>query len=170
MMHPTFHITTEMMKSVLEQAFQSAVTQTDKDAARHLRNTLLGTHGAYNSLLFDILEMTAGKDRTALAEMAFLIGNASRLRTRGSTSTADQGVRHTVGPATFVPSVLLSRPSKHFVPSLSLRVGAVLDLEPVAPCNLPKSPRVELGFRPGMGPERAVSRISDRFSEFETSR
>ena len=74
MMHSTFHITAEMMKSVLEQAFQSAVTQADKDAAKHLRNTLLGTHSAYNSVLFDVLEMTAGKNRTALAEMAFLIG------------------------------------------------------------------------------------------------
>jgi len=74
MMHPTFHITTEMMKSVLEQSFQSTVPQSDKDAARHLRNTLLGTHGTYNSVVFDVLEMTAGKDRTALAEMAFLIG------------------------------------------------------------------------------------------------
>jgi hypothetical protein len=63
-----------MMKSVLEQAFQSAVTQPDKDAARHLRSTLLGTYSAYNSVVFDVLEMTAGKDRTALAEMAFLIG------------------------------------------------------------------------------------------------
>jgi hypothetical protein len=74
MMHSTFHITTEMMKSVLECAFSSAVTQSDKDAAKHLRSTLVGTHGAYSSVLFDILEMTTGKDRTGLAEMAFLIG------------------------------------------------------------------------------------------------
>ena len=73
-MHPTFHITSEMMKSVLEQALQSAVTQSDKDAAKHLRNTLIGTHGKYSSVLFDVLEMTAGKDRTGPAEMAFLIG------------------------------------------------------------------------------------------------
>ena len=73
-MLPTFHITSEMMKSVLEQALQSAVTQSDKDAAKHLRNTLIGTHGTYSSVLFDVLEMTAGNDRTGLAEMAFLIG------------------------------------------------------------------------------------------------
>jgi len=73
-MHPTFHVTPEMMKSVLEQAFQSRVTQPDKDAARHLRNTLVSTHSAYNSLLFDILEMTAGRDKTAVAQTAFLIG------------------------------------------------------------------------------------------------
>ena len=63
-----------MMKSVLECAFSSSVTQSDKDAAKYLRNTLVGTHGAYSSVLFDILEMTNGKDRTGLAEMAFLIG------------------------------------------------------------------------------------------------
>jgi len=63
-----------MMKSVLERAFQSSVTQTDKDTAKHLRTTLIGTHGTYTSVVFDILEMTAGKDRPALAEMAFLIG------------------------------------------------------------------------------------------------
>jgi len=74
MMHSTFHITTEMMKSVLERAFQSAVTQTDKDTAKHLRTTLIGTQGTYTSVLFDIVEMTAGKDRPAIAEMAFLIG------------------------------------------------------------------------------------------------
>jgi hypothetical protein len=73
-MHPTFHITTDMTKSVLEEAFQTVVTQPDKDAAKHLRNMLLGTHSAYNSVLFEVLEMTAGKDRIALAEMAFLIG------------------------------------------------------------------------------------------------
>ncbi len=74
MMHPTFHITTEMMKSALEHAFYTPVAQHDKDAAKHLRGTLVGTHSAYSSVLFDILQMTAGRDRTALAEMAFLIG------------------------------------------------------------------------------------------------
>jgi hypothetical protein len=73
MMHSTFHITMDMTKSVLESAFSSAVTQPDKEAARHLRNTLVGTHGVYSSVLFGILEMTAGKDRTGLAEMAFLV-------------------------------------------------------------------------------------------------
>jgi hypothetical protein len=63
-----------MMKSVLEHAFSSNVTLADKDAAKHLRHMLLGAHSAYNSVVFDILEMTAGRDRTALAEMAFLIG------------------------------------------------------------------------------------------------
>jgi hypothetical protein len=63
-----------MMKAVLEQAFSSAVTPLDKDAAKHLRNTLIGTHGVYSSVVFDILEMTARKDRTGLAEIAFLIG------------------------------------------------------------------------------------------------
>jgi len=73
-MHPTDHITIEMMKAVLESAFSSAVTQSDKVAGRHLRNALVETHSSYNSVVFNILEMTAGKDRTALAEMAFLIG------------------------------------------------------------------------------------------------
>jgi hypothetical protein len=73
-MHPTDHITIEMMKTILESAFSSAVTQSDKEAARHLRNALVGTHGSYNSVVFNILEMTAGTDRTALVEMAFLIG------------------------------------------------------------------------------------------------
>ena len=74
MMHPTFHITSDMMKPVLERAFSSPVTQPDKDTATHLRDTLVGTHAAYASVLFDILEMTAGRDRKTLAEMAFLIG------------------------------------------------------------------------------------------------
>ena len=74
MMHSTVHITTEMMKSVLERAFSRAVTQPDKDAAKHLRAMLVGTHSTYSSLLLDILEMTAGTDRKGLAEMAFLIG------------------------------------------------------------------------------------------------
>jgi hypothetical protein len=73
-MHATAHITTEMMKTILDRAFSNAVTQSDKEAAKHLRNALVGTHGSYNSVLFNILDLTAGKDRTALAEMAFLIG------------------------------------------------------------------------------------------------
>ncbi len=74
MMHSTNHITPGMMKSVLERAFQSAVTQPDKDAAKHLRAMLVATRSAYNSVLFEILQMTAGKDKTTIAEMAFLIG------------------------------------------------------------------------------------------------
>lgn len=73
-MHPTSHITPDMMKSVLAKAFSTSVTQADRNAARHLRNTLLETHSEYQSVVFDILEMTAGGDRRALAEMAFLIG------------------------------------------------------------------------------------------------
>jgi len=74
MVHSTLHITTDMMKSVLERTFASEVTQSDKDAARHLRNLLIGTRGVYSSVLFDILEMTAATDNTGLAEAAFLIG------------------------------------------------------------------------------------------------
>lgn len=73
-MHPTSHITPEMMKSVLEKAFSTMVTDADKNAARHLRSTLLATHSEYQSVIFDIMEMTASGDRRALAEMAFLIG------------------------------------------------------------------------------------------------
>jgi hypothetical protein len=73
-MHATSHITPEMMKEVLSNAFSTAVTQADKDAARHLRNTLLATHGEYDSVLFDIMEMTRSGNKTAVAEMAFLIG------------------------------------------------------------------------------------------------
>lgn len=74
MMHSTFHITPEMIKVVLDKVFSSAVAQPDKDASKHLRSALVGTHGAYASVVFDILEMTAGRDRKVLAEMAFLIG------------------------------------------------------------------------------------------------
>jgi hypothetical protein len=74
MMHSTSHITPDMMKSVLDGAFSTAVTQPDKHAAKHVREMLVGTHGTYSSVLFDILEMTTNKDRTGLAEMAFLIG------------------------------------------------------------------------------------------------
>lgn len=63
-----------MMRSVLAKAFPTSVTQADKNAARHLRNTLLETRSEYDSVLFDILELTARVDRTGLAEMAFLIG------------------------------------------------------------------------------------------------
>lgn len=73
-MHSTNHITPDMMKSVLERSFQSTVTQADKDSAKHLRNMLVATRAAYDSLLFDILQMTAGRDKTTIAEMAFLIG------------------------------------------------------------------------------------------------
>ena len=73
-MHPTNHITPDIMKSVLEGAFQSPVSQADKDAAKHLRNMLVATRATYDSVLFDILEMTAGRDKTTIAEMAFLIG------------------------------------------------------------------------------------------------
>jgi predicted membrane protein len=63
-----------MMRSVLSKAFSSSVTQADKNAARHLRSALLETRSEYQSVLFDILGLTATGDRTALAEMAFLIG------------------------------------------------------------------------------------------------
>lgn len=63
-----------MMKSVLEQAYQTAVTQADKDAARHLRNMLLSTRATFDSVLFEIMQLTAGRNKTAIAEMAFLIG------------------------------------------------------------------------------------------------
>jgi hypothetical protein len=74
MMHSVAHITPEMMKSVLDKAFSSSATQTDKLAAKDLRSTLVGTHGTYASVLFDILEMAASHDRKGLAEMAFLVG------------------------------------------------------------------------------------------------
>jgi len=73
-MHGTFHITPEMMTAVLDRCFSSAVTQTHKGAAKHLRNTLIGTHGLYASVIFDILKMTANRDKNTVAEMAFLIG------------------------------------------------------------------------------------------------
>jgi hypothetical protein len=73
-MHSVAHITPEMMKSVLDQAFSSSVKETDKLAAKELRSTLIGTHGTYASVLFDISEMGAGHDRKRLAEMAFLVG------------------------------------------------------------------------------------------------
>jgi len=63
-----------MMKSVLDRAFSSPATQPDKDAIRHLRDALRGTHSLFSSVLFDILETAARKDRAALAEIAFLIG------------------------------------------------------------------------------------------------
>lgn len=69
MMRPTFHITPEMMKMVLDYAFSSAVTQSDKDAAKHLRNTLVATHSAYQSVVFDIMEMATRHDRRGLAEI-----------------------------------------------------------------------------------------------------
>lgn len=73
-MHSTSHITPDMMKSVLAKAFSTSVTQADKNAAHHLRNVLLETHGEYQSVLFDILELTASGDRRTIADMAFLIG------------------------------------------------------------------------------------------------
>jgi len=60
-MHSTFHITTEMMNSVLKRAFSSAITQPDKDAAKHLRNMLVGTHGTYSSVLFDLFGSDGGQ-------------------------------------------------------------------------------------------------------------
>jgi len=63
-----------MMNTVLDRAFSTAVTQADKAAARHLRDMLVATHGNYHSVLFNILELAARGDRTALAETAFLIG------------------------------------------------------------------------------------------------
>jgi hypothetical protein len=74
MMHSTSHITPDMMKAVLEQSFSTSVTQRDKDSAKHLRTALLGTHGTYASVLFDVLEMAGPRDKTAVAEMAFLVG------------------------------------------------------------------------------------------------
>lgn len=73
-MHSTSHITPDMMKSVLSKAFSTSVTQADKDAARHLRNALLETHGEYQSVLLDIVELAARGDKRTLADMAFLIG------------------------------------------------------------------------------------------------
>jgi len=73
-MHSTAHITPEMMKTVLSKAFSTSVTQADKDAARHLRNTLLEAHGEYQSVLLDIMELARRGDKRTLADMAFLIG------------------------------------------------------------------------------------------------
>lgn len=63
-----------MMKAVLDKAFSGSVSQPDKQAAKQLRASLIGTHSTYASVLFDIVEMAAGRDRNALAEMAFLVG------------------------------------------------------------------------------------------------
>jgi hypothetical protein len=73
-MHSTSHITSEAMKSALENAFSTTLSQSDKAAARHLWDTLRATHSAYQSVIFDVLEMAAGHDRRGLAEIAFLIG------------------------------------------------------------------------------------------------
>ncbi|MGH9689406.1 MAG: hypothetical protein ACRD5K_20265 [Candidatus Acidiferrales bacterium] len=62
------------MRAVLERAFSSAVTQADKNAAKHLWDTLRATHSVYQSVIFDVLEMTTRQDRRGLAEMAFLTG------------------------------------------------------------------------------------------------
>lgn len=63
-----------MMNVVLDRSFSSSATQADKAAARHLRDMLVATHGNYHSVLVDILELAARGDRTALADIAFLIG------------------------------------------------------------------------------------------------
>lgn len=63
-----------MMRAVLEGAFTGAVSQPDKQSAKLLREALLGTHNSYASVLFDILEMGAGRDKKTIAEMAFLVG------------------------------------------------------------------------------------------------
>jgi len=73
-MHPTSHITVEMMKTVLERAFSTDATQSDKETAKNLRNALVGTHGTYQSVIFDIMAIAAPHDRPGLAEMAFLVG------------------------------------------------------------------------------------------------
>ena len=73
-MHSTSHITPEIMKHVLDEAFSSWVTQEDKNSARHLRDALLNTHGTYASVLFDILEIASGRDNKGVAEIAFLVG------------------------------------------------------------------------------------------------
>jgi len=74
MMHSTFHLTADTMKSLLERTFQDRVTQADKDAARQLRELLVATHSVYQSVLFDIMELAHAHDRAGLAEIAFLVG------------------------------------------------------------------------------------------------
>jgi hypothetical protein len=73
-MHDTCHITAHAMKSALESAFSTAVTQADRDSAKHLWDTLRATDSIYQSMIFDVLEMADGHDRRSLAEMAFLVG------------------------------------------------------------------------------------------------
>jgi len=63
-----------MMRAVLDGAFSDPATQSDKQAARQLRDALVGTRSSYTSVLFDIMKMAGGRDETALAEIAFLIG------------------------------------------------------------------------------------------------
>ncbi len=74
MMNSTSHLTAEMLASIFNRAFSDAVTQADKDAARHLRNLLVASRTVYSSVLFDIMEQTRRHDRTGVAEMAFLVG------------------------------------------------------------------------------------------------
>ena len=73
-MHDTSHITAQAMKSALESAFSSAVTQSNKDSAKHLWDTLRATDTVYQTMIFDVLEMAADRERRELAEMAFLVG------------------------------------------------------------------------------------------------
>lgn len=73
-MHSTSHITFEMMESVLNRAFSSAVSQADKDAAKHLRQVLVSTRANYQSVIFDIMELAQKHDRRGLAEIAFPVG------------------------------------------------------------------------------------------------
>lgn len=62
------------MKSVLQSAFSTSVSQSDKSAARHLWDVLRATRTTYQSVIFDVLEMATRHDRRGLAEMAFLVG------------------------------------------------------------------------------------------------
>ena len=62
------------MKSVLECAFSSAVTQSDKDAASTCETRWPEPTARIAQCCSTSSEMTTGKDRSGLAEMAFLIG------------------------------------------------------------------------------------------------
>jgi hypothetical protein len=63
-----------MLQSVFDRAFIGSVTAADKDAAKHLRKLLLESRTVYTSVLFDIMQQTNSRDRTDVAEMAFLVG------------------------------------------------------------------------------------------------
>ena len=73
-MHSTSHLTAEMMRAVLDRSFTGTVTQRHRQSAKHLHDALVGTDDSYASILFDMLEMSAGRDKKAIAEMAFLVG------------------------------------------------------------------------------------------------
>ena len=63
-----------MMKTILDAAFSNSPSKSDKDFAKHLRTTLIKTHGTYASVIFDIQGLTMSLEIKGTIEMAFLIG------------------------------------------------------------------------------------------------